>query len=86
MKSQFDGCPATGVWGEGRGGRDKGSKKWRGSTFGAEELPLEDSIRTWDTKIMSVYNFVPLLENNFKLLQVWFYENHMVLNPDNGAT
>ena len=86
MKSQFDGWPETGVSGEGRGGRDKGSEKWRGSTSGAEELPLEDSIRVWDAKIMSVYNFVPLLENNFKLLQVWFYENHMVLNPDNATT
>ena len=41
---------------------------------------------TSDTKIISVYNFVPLLENNFKLLQEWFYENHMVNNPDNATT
>ena len=46
MKSQFDGCQATGGWGG--GGRDKGSQKWRGSkffkTFGAEEVHLEDSM------------------------------------------
>ena len=25
---------------------------------------------------------ITVLKKNFELLQVWFYENHMVLNPE----
>ena len=32
-------------------------------------------------RMISEKKFKTILKKNFKLLQVWFYENHLVLNP-----